>query len=156
MAKLLNEYKAVFIDFDDTLCVRLVHEGNPEYYKKMLIGDKNYYINEAVFMPGVGCRNLLRKLRTADVYCLTWADSDIVKTPKKAFIDFYFCGMIKDIIITGTREGKVKFMEMYADVNDIKHEDILLVDDHPDTRREAFNKGFGIMSASEVAVRYSE
>ena len=156
MAKLLNEYKAVFIDFDDTLCVRLVHEGNPEYYKKMLVGDRNYYINESVFMPGVGCRNLLRKLRTVDVYCLTWADSDIAKTSMQAFIDFYFCGMVKDTIVTGTREGKVKFLEMYANANDIRHEDILLVDDYPDTRREAFNKGFGIMSASEVAVRYGE
>ena len=156
MAKSLNEYKAVFIDFDDTLCVRLVHEGNPEYYKKMLVGDRNYYINESVFMPGVGCRNLLRKLRTVDVYCLTWADSDIAKTSMQAFIDFYFCGMVKDTIVTGTREGKVKFLEMYANANDIRHEDILLVDDYPDTRREAFNKGFGIMSASEVAVRYGE
>lgn len=156
MARPLTEYKAVFIDFDDTLCVRLVHEGNPEYYKKMLVGDRNYYINESVFIPGVGCRNLLRKLRTVDVYCLTCADSDIAKTSMKAFIDFYFCGMVKDTVITGTREGKIKFMEMYADANDIKHEDILLVDDHPDTRREAFNKGFGIMSASEVAVRYGE
>lgn len=154
MTKPLSEYEAAFVDYDDTLCVRLLHEGNPEYYKKMLSGDRNYYINEAVFMPGVGCRKLLHELKHSKVICLTWATTDIVKIPKQAFLDYYFNGLVDDMVITGTREGKVKFMEIYAETYGIKHENILLVDDHPETRNEAFNKGFGIMSASEVAIRY--
>lgn len=154
MSKSLNDYKAVFIDFDDTLCVRLVHEGNPEYYRRMLNEDSSYYLDTEVFRPGVGCRKLLERLQHADAYCLTWADSDIGILPKQAFIDLYFAGLIKSTVVTGTREGKVKFMERYAKTCHINHKDILLVDDHPDTRREAFTSGFEIMSASEVAVRY--
>lgn len=154
MKKEPNEYEVVFIDFDDTLCVRMVHEGNPEFYRKMFKKDPNYYLDTYTFEIGVGCRRLLESLKDSKVICLTYAESDIVREAKQHFLDARFPGKFDDMIIIGTREGKVRLMNQYADAFKLKHSDILLIDDHPDTRREAFNDGFGIMSASEMAILF--
>lgn len=154
MLKPFNEHELFFIDFDDTLCVRMKHEGNPDYYKRMLEGDISYYLDRDVFLLGAGCKEMLEQIKDKRVICLTWATSDIVRVAKQAFLDHYLPGCISEMIIVGTREGKVTTMDLFANVYGIKNDDIILIDDHPDTRKEAHLKGFDIMSASEIPILF--
>ena len=151
----MKDYKAIFFDFDDTLCVRIRRKGNPKFYQEMFNKNKEYYLNEDVFRVSVGSQRMIQSVHNCKIFCLTRGDSNIVYTSKKAFLDTHYPDKFDDLFIVGTLEGKIELMTEYAKAFGIPQDKILLVDDHPDVRLLAYNAGFGIMSATEMAVLFN-
>lgn len=149
--------KYVFIDYDDTLCVHMRDKrGSSTWFKAMFTGDVNFY-GEPDFCKLPGMERFLGKLKAygCDVYGLTWADYSFTVDVKNAWVQKNYPGKIKSTIGVGCREKKVIFITEFMKMVECRPDEILVVDDHPDTLSEALDVGFQAMSASEVCGRFA-
>lgn len=152
----LTYIKHCFLDFDDTLCVHLVHDRvHLDWFTAMFNRDVSFY-SDKDFVPLPGMLEFLQTLQTNGVvvYGLTWTDYSFVASTKKLWVDKKYPGLVKDVIGTASREGKVEFLTDYQHMFGCYRDEILLVDDLYTTVNEARDAGFQVMSASEVAARY--
>lgn len=147
-----------FLDFDDTTCIHTKHMRPEEFRKNkidLVIDDKcGYYLNDCKSSKAM--KNLLEELKVKSVpcYCLTWADHSGWVKPKKVFLDTMYPGCFEDVIVTSSREAKIEYIKLFAEAMGCGLDEILLVEDHPDTLNLALAEGISIMSAMEVTVRY--
>ena len=143
-----SSIRAVFVDFDDTLCVHLTDRNHfddyDEWLRAMITSDLRFYLNKEKYAVQEEVRDFCKKLKEKGALCavITWNSSNIVYKPKKNFVDTYCPGLFDNLYITGSREGKLKLIENYCKIYDLKPYEVLVIDDHPETGNEMRNAGF--------------
>lgn len=151
--------KYAFFDFDDTLCIHTKHmnpnESRKNWINALFNNKYDYYFNDC--KPSRHMKNLLEELKKKNVpsFCLTWGEHSGWVKPKKAFIDARYPGCIKEVIVTSSREAKIEYIKLFAEAMKCDLNEILLVEDHPDTLNLALKEGISSMSAMETTVLYN-
>lgn len=153
----LDSIALVFMDFDDTLCIRTKRTPNKDYYKSMISRDSDFYVRSGRKV-GSGMIEFASqcKLRTIKLYVLTWSNSNLCYHAEKKWLDDAFSkGVFEDVLIASSREYKIEVMKIFSDVKDVPRSGILFVDDVPEILDKAYNEGFCVASPQEIALQFS-
>jgi hypothetical protein len=145
----INKYKAIFFDFDDTLCIHpRRNQFLPSQYNSLILS-KEYTWQDChtnrhmkAFMDladKVGIPMFLISATTSSVH----ADAKIVWVEKNYGIKLgNFC--------VGKREAKVWMMDAYCDANNIPKRQVLFVDDCWDSLSETEIAGYHSCCPMEI------
>lgn len=150
-----DNIKVVFLDFDDTLCfhygVEEEIEGHMFWLKSMLDNKDDWYLDEEYHGISKEMQDFVRfcMMCHIDCHCLSWADNNVAYNAKRRLLDEKYPS-VKSLFLTGTRDGKVKFVDDFCKVNRLERHQILLVDDHPTTRSEFRKEGFYAVNVNTV------
>lgn len=153
---IIRNKKVVFFDFDDTLCVHLRlglnEDTHAQWQKAMFEQDKEYYLDTSRCLAPKSMLSFIIQLFEGGVKCecLTWSSDCRVYEPKKNFLFHRYKNCFSNLFVTGTREGKIKFLKNYCENYGLSFDDILLIDDHPQTLADC--RAAGIECISPVAV----
>lgn len=156
----LNEntnIKVAFLDFDDTLCIHLNKQRNKdEWFKAQVNQDLNYYLNEKKYRPMIGMNYLIHKLEDLKIptFGLTCTEYSTVESLKLNFVHHYYGNYIQKMICTATKEFKIKFIENYCNLKNIRLDNVLLVDDNSITIHLAMDAGINIRTPQEICACY--
>lgn len=159
----LDNIKAAFFDFDDTLVITrrrfTAFPGDKESLTNLFQAKEpeevNLY-NEAIVPHGMldFVTNMKRYVKgcycIADGVCSQWY------TVKKSLTDKYYARLFDEVLIAGRPEDKITIMEAYAEVNKLRPREILFIDDNMDSLKLAHDAGFTVVSAMEVLACYTE
>ena len=153
----MDEIKLAFFDYDDTLCIHR-HNGvrRPtveEFDTARVTEDIGYYMNLQWFTYSPAVKDIVSSLYNKGVklYVLTWASDDTLVSARQAFLSHYYGDVFSGLTVVGSRESKIAFARMYSRINKIPGSQILIVEDHPDTRYDFLVAGFSALSVSEIA-----
>lgn len=152
----LDEIKVVFMDFDDTICVRMDrNQKDDNYFKYMLERDWTFFNrNNRKVGRGIPEFILECKKRHIKLYGLTWGNSNLAYHAKLGWLDNTFNGAFEDVIFTRSSEYKLNILKMYSEITGIKRDQILFVDDTPDIVDDACDEGFIGAGPQQIAILY--
>ena len=158
----LRKIKVAFFDYDDTLCVhRHISVNRPEkstWDKAILLDVADWYSHPEYCVPQPAIQEFVTKLKGHGVkcHCLTWSNTNQLERARRKFLDENYNEAFDKIYIVGSREYKIDILENYVGLLHFKRDEILLVEDHPDTIYEARSKGFNALTVSEIVVEWCE
>lgn len=151
----LKNIKVVFLDFDDTLCLHYnleeTKESDDEFFKVMLNGSVNHYLDETRHGAVKELQDFVEVCTDVgiDCHCLSYSDTNLMYNAKRLFLDKKYPN-VKSLYFTGTREGKLKFMNDFCKATGVDKFQILLVDDHPSTRHKFRENGFYAVNVTTI------
>lgn len=152
----LESIKVVFADFDDTICVHLRSlyddKQSLDWRKAMYTGDVSWYLNKELFAVQEDVKTflLLCVARGIVVNALSCSDSNIVYLAKLNFLDTNLPSVCDNLYITTNRESKLDLVKHWCEVYNVSLNEVLVVDDHPDTQHDMRNSG--IHSVSPITI----
>lgn len=154
----LSGIKAAFIDFDDCAVIHHDHGNWDDWWRSCYEGkDDAYKIGERVFaLPGL--TNLLKDLHElgVNVDFLTWSNTSIIVIPKtKVLGKLYGLNMFDHVISVCSREYKIEFIKQFCNEYALAPQEVLVVDDHPETVGEALKEGYLVATPQEIVCRYA-
>lgn len=159
---IIKNKKVIFFDFDDTLCIHLRLMLNDDTHKAwqaaMFEQDKGFYLNSKSHVAPKKMVSFVNKVRDAGIecFCLTWSSDNRVVTPKTEFLKHHYGSCIENLYAAGSREYKLKLVMEYCAHYGISLDDVLLVDDHPNTLNEFRNAGIECISPVAILTCYED
>lgn len=147
------DIRTAFIDFDDCAIIHLDHSHWDDWFKAIFKGDGSVYKLNVRTAPLPGMNWLLKGLKAAgaSIYCLTQSETSLVVKPKaQVLAEAYGSTMFDDVISTGTREEKIRLIKRYCKEFEIKPEEVLLVEDNPDTVAAGIETGLHVITPQEI------
>jgi hypothetical protein len=146
--KRIGYYKAVFIDFDDTLCIHNRHAESETAYNMGVISGKYAWQD---CLPNDQMRKFMRiqQEKCVPMYLISAVSSAIHSSAKMEWVrDNY--GVELQNFCVGKRKFKVKMIQWFSEVNNIELDKILIIDDCCETLYEAEKAGIHACSPMEI------
>ena len=161
---LLHEYlkqeipRIIIADFDDTLIDWLdIDSHNADavtWDKQHLITEDWYDKHRDRFRPNKDMQEFFamwsNKVNTC--YVLSWRDTNISLPSLEKIVEEFYPNIFRKVLISGTREAKVDVLKSIEQAHDVSFSEILLIDDHPETRHEI--RALGCKACSPGAIRH--
>ena len=153
---IIKNKKVIFFDFDDTLCIHLrlmLNDYTHNAWQSAMFEQRtDFYSNSDSHVAPKKMISFVRKVKDAGIicHCVTWSSDNRVAVPKSEFLKYNYGECIENLYVAGSREYKFKLVTEYCKHYDVSLDEVLLVDDHPDTLNE-FRKA-GIECISPVAI----
>ena len=152
----IDSIEMCFIDFDDSLAVRVNREPEPDYHDSMVMGDWRFFdrVKRAI---GKGMVEFTKTLHTnkALIFVLTWGNSSLRRKAELEWCNHRLGDdVIEDVIVTSSKEYKIEVLTQFANAYNMDRNKILLIDDIPDTLDRAYEAGFSVASPQEIALIY--
>jgi hypothetical protein len=154
MIKDISTYKAIFIDFDDTLCI---HSGrarkSEEQYNSGVVSGTYRWQDCS---PNIHMKKLVKMADQNDtpLFLISSTCSSVHANAKLEWVKRNY-GVTMENYCVGKRKDKLKIMQAYCTAFDIAKDRVLIIDDCWDTLHEAEASGIHSCSPMEV-VNYIE
>ena len=152
----LSKIKYVLCDYDDTVCIHQ-HVGvkRPTHYQYVQCCEddvENYYTEIIPCVPNKALKwffeTYLHNVKSKDI--LTWSSYPGLVEARHQFLRKHYPNQFSDVYKVKAREFKYSFVAKYMRSWKIKPQEILYIDDHPDTLDEISNLGVQVLSTSEI------
>lgn len=156
----LEDIKVALVDYDDTACIhrhlRVDDSMRKNWNKALIENDEDFYMDDSLYSYSPALQWLLGKLNEygAKGICMTWSETNRLYEARRKFLLNYYGSYITDLVMVGTREGKLSYAESMSEVLNIPKRNILIIEDHPSTILEFRRAGFKALSMSEVCLEY--
>ena len=156
----LEDIKIVLVDYDDTACIhrhlRVDDLVRKNWNKALIENDEDFYMDISLYSYSPALQWLLGKLNESGAkgICITWSETNRLDNARRRFLFNYYGSNISDLVMVGTREGKLSYAESMSEVLSIPKSNILIIEDHPSTIIEFRRAGFKALSMSEVCLEY--
>lgn len=155
----LDSVRFILCDYDDTACVHIhIDTARPtqKEWENLSSEDKaDTYINIVPCKPNPALAWFLNKyFHETEKQILTWAYSYRLIEARKRFVDLHYPNEFSEIVVLKSREEKVKYMEALAKSYGFSRDEVLIIEDHPDTLHEAKIAGFQGLTTAEINVMY--
>lgn len=154
--------KIIFVDFDNTLSANKFSEE----VEQSAFSQDNYVNWDCICKTNpktydlcqpVPCvRNALNFFhkKGSRIILLGWENKHFTRKLKEKWVDHYFDGMFEEKIFTGTAEQKMKVMKVYERTEKIDKQEMVLIEDRPETCDQVNKAGFGVWTLSFVALTF--
>lgn len=155
----LSNVKYVLCDYDDTACIHLyINKTRPtdeEWVALCEEGQDNTYTD---IIP---CRSnpalawfLSNYFHETEKQIVTWSISTKLTNARKIFVDQHYPEEFREVVVLNNREEKIKYMIDLGKKCGVNRDEILLIEDHPQTLNEAKERGFLGLTTAEINVLY--
>lgn len=146
-----GKLKCVCYDFDDTIVGWTeVRNRKASVFDENCLEKKNWYVSHRDCYEPIDFMKKFLKImhpRTERMFCISWIDWSGPYWMKKEIVEEILGNdLCDDLLAAGTREMKVEILKKLCKCYGYKPENILLVDDHPDTCVDAREAGFCTIS----------
>lgn len=146
-----RNFDAIFVDWDNTFCLEEVID-RPKWFEEAwehakVIRDTSWYklpcftMNAKLGLYLMECRDA-----GTHIFGLTHMVDSTDLPVKKAYCDAHLPGVISELFGSCTRRDKVDVMDRVCKVYGYKRENVLLIDDHPETLHDAAYAGYKVLN----------
>jgi len=103
-----TSFKAVYIDFDNTLCIWREGKQHDKYLKAMIEQDMGFYMDNNIYSPMPGMAEFIDMLKEEGIpaYGLSKVRFSPILPIKLAFVQYYYGTHIRDMIGVSDWEHK--------------------------------------------------
>lgn len=155
----LDNIKAVFYDFDDTLCIhanRNVNASRTDYWRELLTQGHKYYDCPSDSV-GLGMKQMIEdcKARGIEQYIITWASSNAKYKPVLDWCAEHFGeDTFIDCICVSKYKYKVDYIKAFTEAKGLFTANVLLVDDYFRTLDYADKNNIKVATPQMIALEY--
>jgi hypothetical protein len=147
----INNYEAIFFDFDDTLCIHSNHiesDFDRNQYNIGILAGKYNWSNCSTSMHMKKFIKMIDATRIP-MYLISATISSVHANTKVKWVKNKY-GVKMHNYCVGRAEDKIEILKSYCEANKIKYHELLYIDDYADLLEEAAKCGFHACSPMEV------